>query len=128
MVELPDPGPPSQFQAPPADKPLTFDQRVYQLVARIPAGQLANYGQIAELLCAYGAARQVGWALRRLPLPSRVPWQRVVNAQGRISMDPSRQGSDWMQRELLLAEGIAVAADGRLPLAAHRWQPGDHLP
>jgi methylated-DNA-protein-cysteine methyltransferase-like protein len=130
MVEPPDPGLPSQGQpqAPPTGKPLTFDQRVYRLVGRIPAGQLATYGQIAELLGAYGAARQVGWALRRLPLPSSVPWQRVVNAQGRISMDPSRQGSDWMQRELLLAEGIAVAADGRLPLAAHRWQPGDQVP
>ena len=102
---------------------LSFDQRVYALVALIPAGRLATYGQIAELLGAYGCARQVGWALRRLPLPSTVPWQRVVNAQGRISMDPSRQGSDWIQRELLLGEGLAVAADGRLPLAAHRWQP-----
>ena len=115
-------------EAPLAAKPLSFDQRVYGLVARIPAGRLATYGQIAELLGAYGSARQVGWALRRLPLPSTVPWQRVVNAQGRISMDPSRQGSDWIQRELLLAEGIAVAADGRLPLAAHRWQPGDWVP
>jgi methylated-DNA-protein-cysteine methyltransferase-like protein len=107
---------------------LSFDQRVYALVALIPAGRLATYGQIAELLGAYGCARQVGWALRRLPLPSAVPWQRVVNAQGRISMDPSRQGSDWIQRELLLGEGIAVAADGRLPLAAHRWQPADQSP
>ena len=115
-------------EAPLAAKPLSFDQRVYGLVARIPAGRLATYGQIAELLGAYGSARQVGWALRRLPLPSAVPWQRVVNAQGRISMDPSRQGSDWIQRELLLAEGIAVAADGRLPLAAHRWQPADQAP
>ena len=90
--------------------------------------QSVSFDQIAELLGVYGAARQVGWALRRLPLPSTVPWQRVVNAQGRISMDPSRQGSDWIQRELLLAEGIAVAADGRLPLAAHRWQPVDLVP
>ena len=104
-------------------QPLSFDQRVYRLVAQIPVGQLATYGQIAELVGAYGCARQVGWALRRLPLPSTVPWQRVVNAQGRISMDPSRQGSDWIQRELLLGEGLAVAADGRLPLAAHRWHP-----
>jgi len=109
-------------------QPLSFDQRVYRLVAQIPVGQLATYGQIAELLGAYGRARQVGWALRRLPLPSTVPWQRVVNAQGRISMDPSRQGSDWIQRELLLAEGIAVAADGQLPLAAHRWRPADPAP
>ena len=120
--------PRSAMVEPPPDQALSFDQRVYALVALIPAGRLATYGQIAELLGAYGWARQVGWALRRLPLPSAVPWQRVVNAQGRISMDPSRQGSDWIQRELLLGEGIAVAADGRLPLAAHRWQPADQAP
>ena len=101
----------------------SFDQQVYAAVARIPRGQLATYGQIAELIGAYGAARQVGWALRRLPLPSPIPWQRVVNAKGQISFTPSREGSDWIQRELLLSEGIAVDAAGNLPLARHRWQP-----
>ena len=100
-----------------------FDQRVWEAVARIPRGRLATYGQIAELIGAYGCARQVGWALRRLPLPSPVPWQRVVNAQGRIAMTPSREGSDWIQRELLLAEGIPVDGAGRLPLARFRWRP-----
>jgi methylated-DNA-protein-cysteine methyltransferase-like protein len=106
-----------------AGGPRPFDQRVYAMVARIPVGRLATYGQIAELIGAWGCARQVGWALRRLPLPSEVPWHRVVNAQGRIAMSLAREGSDWMQRELLLAEGIPVAADGRLPLARHRWRP-----
>jgi methylated-DNA-protein-cysteine methyltransferase related protein len=101
-----------------------FDQRVWETVARIPRGRLATYGQIAELIGAYGCARQVGWALRRLPLPSPVPWHRVVNAQGRISVTPSREGSDWIQRELLLAEGIPVDAAGRLPLALYRWSCG----
>ena len=82
-------------------------------MCRIPRGQLATYGQIADLIGAYGCARQVGWALRRLKLPSTVPWHRVVNAQGRISMSLSREGSDWMQRELLMAEGIPVDAEGR---------------
>jgi methylated-DNA-protein-cysteine methyltransferase-like protein len=100
-----------------------FDERVRQVVAQIPAGQLATYGQIAELIGAYGCARQVGWALRRLALPSEVPWHRVVNAHGRISMSLSREGSDWMQRELLLAEGIPVDEQGRLPLAQYRWLP-----
>ncbi|MFZ9462870.1 MAG: MGMT family protein, partial [Vulcanococcus sp.] len=85
--------------------PLSFDQRVWRMVEQIPPGRLATYGQIAELIGAWGCARQVGWALRRLPLPSSVPWQRVVNASGRIAMSPSREGSDWIQRELLLAEG-----------------------
>lgn len=103
--------------------PLSFDQRVWRMVAQIPPGRLATYGQIAELIGAWGCARQVGWALRRLPLPSTIPWQRVVNARGRIAMTPSREGSDWIQRQLLLAEGIPVQADGRLPLAQHRWRP-----
>ena len=91
----------------------------------IPQGQLATYGQIAELIGAYGCARQVGWALRRLPLPSPVPWHRVVNAQGCIAMSPSREGSDWIQRELLLAEGIPVDGAGRLPLRRYRWWPAE---
>ena len=105
----------------------TFDQRVYAVVAQIPCGQLATYGQIAELVGVWGAARQVGWALRRLPLPSAIPWHRVVNGRGRISFTPSREGSDWIQRELLLAEGIPVDAAGQLPLAQHRWRAGDSV-
>ena len=103
--------------------PQTFDQRVWSEVTRIPHGRLATYGQIADLIGAWGCARQVGWALRRLPLPSEVPWQRVVNAQGRISMTLSRKGSDWIQRDLLLQEGIPVDAEGRLPLREVLWRP-----
>ncbi|MCP9886666.1 methylated-DNA--[protein]-cysteine S-methyltransferase [Cyanobium sp. ATX 6A2] len=107
---------------------MSFDQRVYAAVALVPAGRLATYGQIAELIGAYGCARQVGWALRRLALPSPVPWHRVVNAQGRISFTPSREGSDWIQRQLLLAEGIAVDGEGRLPLRRYLWVPPPEPP
>lgn len=101
----------------------SFDRRVWHAVSLIPRGQLATYGQIAELIGAYGCARQVGWALRRLSLPSSVPWHRVVNARGRISMRLSREGSDWIQRELLIEEGVPVDAEGRLPLRQHLWRP-----
>jgi methylated-DNA-protein-cysteine methyltransferase-like protein len=100
----------------------SFDQRVYALVAQIPAGQLATYGQLADLLGVWGGARQVGWALRRLQLPSHIPWHRVVNGRGRISFRPSRLGSDWIQRQLLLDEGIAIADDGSLPLRRYLWK------
>jgi methylated-DNA-protein-cysteine methyltransferase-like protein len=103
--------------------PPSFDQRVYAAVNRIPHGRLATYGHIAEAIGAYGCARQVGWALRRLPLPSAVPWHRVVNARGRISFNPSREGSDWIQRQLLLAEGIPVDGEGNLPLGRYLWVP-----
>ena len=102
---------------------ISFDRRVFVMVSRIPDRQLATYGQIAELIGAWGCARQVGWALRRLTLPSEVPWHRVVNSKGRISMSLSREGSDWMQRELLIAEGIPVDEQGRLPLRRFLWRP-----
>ena len=102
-----------------------FDQRVKVVVAFIPEGRLSTYGQVADWIGAYGCARQVGWALRRLCLPSRIPWQRVVNAQGRISMSLSREGSDWMQRELLIAEGIPVDQEGCLPLKRFLWSPDE---
>ena len=92
-------------------------------VGRIPFGRLATYGQIADRIGAFGCARQVGWALRRLKLPSSVPWHRVVNARGCVAMSLSREGSDWIQRELLIAEGIPVDAEGRLPLKHYLWQP-----
>ena len=105
------------------DRQASFDSRVLAAVALIPHGRLATYGQVADWIGAYGCARQVGWTLRRLALPSSIPWQRVVNAQGRISMSLSREGSDWMQRDLLLAEGIPVDEDGRLPLKQCLWAP-----
>ena len=100
-----------------------FDRRVINTVNLIPFGQLATYGQIADLIGAFGCARQVGWALRRLSLPSSVPWHRVVNAKGRISMTLSRAGTDWIQREMLIAEGIPVDREGRLPLQQFLWRP-----
>ena len=100
-----------------------FDARVWHAVSLIPYGYVATYGQVADWIGAWGCARQVGWALRRLSLPSDVPWQRVVNAKGRISMCLSREGSDWMQRQLLIAEGIPVDGEGRLPLKRFLWTP-----
>jgi methylated-DNA-protein-cysteine methyltransferase-like protein len=96
---------------------------VIDVVRRIPRGHLATYGQIADLIGAWGCARQVGWALRRLELPTNVPWHRVVNAKGRISMSLSREGSDWMQRQLLMIEGIPVDHEGRVPLRQFLWRP-----
>ena len=103
----------------------SFDQRVRAVVGLIPRGRLATYGQVADWIGAYGYARQVGWALRRVQLPSSIPWQRVVNAQGRISMSLSREGSDWLQRELLIAEGIPVDLNGHLPLKRFLWSPDE---
>ena len=50
-----------------------FYKKVYTTISKIPYGKVATYGQIADLIYAYGRARQVGWALRRLKLPSNIP-------------------------------------------------------
>lgn len=100
-----------------------FDQRVLQVVALIPYGRVVTYSQVADWIGAFGCARQVGWALRRLALATSLPWHRVVNARGHVAMRLSREGSDWMQRELLIAEGIPVDVEGRLPLKRFLWMP-----
>ena len=100
-----------------------FDLKVYNLIALIPLGKVATYGQIADLLGAYGCARQVGWSLRRLNLPSSIPWYRVINAKGEISMSISRNGTDWIQRDLLTKEGILLDDSFKIKLRDYKWDP-----
>ena len=101
----------------------SFDLRVYETVSHIPFGQVATYGQIAELICAYGCARQVGWSLKRLRLPSTIPWHRVVNAKGEVSMSIGREGTDWVQIDLLKREGIVIDQELKIQLGKYLWKP-----
>jgi len=96
--------------------------RIYDVVRRIPRGRVATYGQIATLAGIPGHARQVGYAMAALPEDSRVPWHRVVNARGMISLQADR-GYAQMQRILLENEGVAFDACGRLSLERYRWRP-----
>jgi methylated-DNA-protein-cysteine methyltransferase-like protein len=99
-----------------------FFTHVYRLVAQIPRGKVVTYGQVAALLGAPHAARAVGTALRHLPRPlSRtVPWQRVINASGGISIrgDVIRVEE---QRLLLENEGIEFNRHGKVNLKKYRW-------
>ena len=93
--------------------------KIYGWVKRIPDGKVATYGQIAELTgkC---SARQVGYAMAALPHDTRVPWHRVINSQGRISLRSGSEGHQ-LQRILLEAEGIVFSQDGEIDLAKYRW-------
>ena len=102
-----------------------FYQKVYLTVSKIPLGKIATYGQIADLIYAYGHARQVGWALRRLKLPSTIPWHRVINSKGEISMSFSRKGTDWIQKELLIKEGIKFNSKMKIDIKKYIWKPKD---
>ncbi len=98
----------------------SFFQRVYRMVEQIPAGRVATYGQIAWLVGKPRGARTVGWALRALQPGSGVPWHRVVNAQGGISV-----AARELQQALLEAEGVAFDERGRIDLGVFGWEgPG----
>jgi methylated-DNA-protein-cysteine methyltransferase-like protein len=103
---------------------MTTYEQIYAVVRQIPFGQIATYGQIAELVNLPGRARLVGYALYRVDRHSaEVPWHRVINAKGEVSYATLRQGSDHLQRQLLEAEGIQFGSDGRINLRIYRWQP-----
>jgi alkylated DNA nucleotide flippase Atl1 len=98
------------------------NQRVYEVVRRIPKGRVATYGQVAERAGLGPHARQVGYALSALGPDSRVPWHRVLNAQGRVSAR-SESGGGRIQRQLLEREGVGFDRDGRVDLERFRWRP-----
>lgn len=95
--------------------------RIYSVVRRIPRGRVATYGQIADLAGLPGHARQVGYALHALTASTAVPWQRVVNAAGAISLRPLNGGIS--QRMLLEREGVTFGSGGRIELTKYRWRP-----
>ena len=97
-----------------------FFEQVYSVVRRIPPGKVATYGQIARLLGRPRGARTVGWALHSLPEGSDVPWQRVINARGVITLDAHGPGGS-IQRALLETEGIVFDEQGRIDLGAWGW-------
>lgn len=95
-------------------------QAIYSTVRRIPRGRVASYGQVAAEAGLANAARQVGYALHALPAGSTVPWHRVLNAKGFISL---RDHHALTQRMLLTREGIRFDSGGRVDLARFGWAP-----
>ncbi len=97
-------------------------ERIWAVVRRIPAGQVATYGQVARAAGLGGAARLVGYALHALPEKGhKVPWQRVLNAQGRVSQRRF-PGAEEVQRRLLEREGVRFDARGKIDLAKFGWK------
>lgn len=98
----------------------SFYERVYAVVRRIPAGKVTTYGHVAALCGNPRAARTVGWALHALPEGSHVPWQRVVNAKGGISI--GKVGvPPALQRALLEDEGVEFRETGTIDLKRYGW-------
>ena len=94
-------------------------ERIYAVVRQIPAGQVATYGQVAHIVGGC-TARMVGYAMAALPFGTDVPWQRVINRQGKISPRSSGSGSS-LQRQLLEQEGVQFDAKHRINFDKVGW-------
>src|SRR5512144_2732571 len=103
--------------------PTASHQRIYAVVARIPRGRVATYGQIARLAGLPGRARFVGYALSALDGRSRIPWHRVVNAEGRISQRGDGGPESIVQRLRLEKERIRFDIRDCIALERFRWRP-----
>jgi len=97
--------------------------RIYAVVRRIPRGRVATYGQVALVAGLPRRARLVGYALAACE-EEDVPWQRVVNAQGRVSGRSEPLFTD-RQRVLLEQEGVAFSRSGRIDLERFGWRGPD---
>lgn len=96
-------------------------RRVWQVVEAIPEGRVASYGQVAKLAGLNGGARRVGGALAKAPDRNRLPWHRILKADGKIAL-PAGSAGRREQIRRLKNEGVAVAND-RVDMNKFQWQP-----
>jgi methylated-DNA-protein-cysteine methyltransferase-like protein len=94
-------------------------QAIWGLVQQVPRGKVATYGEIAKLAGLLGQARLVGYALHNLPHGINIPWHRVINSKGRISL-PKVSGQYESQKRLLEKEGVVFVRD-KIDLDKYGW-------
>jgi len=103
----------------------TSHERIFAIVRKIPRGRVTTYGTVARLAGLAGQARLVGYALSALRDGTSVPWHRVINAQGRLSLELAASSSGTTQRLRLIREGVTVDAGGRVSLERFGWRMRD---
>jgi methylated-DNA-protein-cysteine methyltransferase-like protein len=95
-------------------------QKIITVIAMVPKGKVASYGQIAKLAGSPGAARQVVWTLHSSSKKYKLPWHRIINAQGKIGLKDIYGNR---QKLLLEKEGIAVDHYGKIDIETFGWNP-----
>jgi methylated-DNA-protein-cysteine methyltransferase-like protein len=109
--------------AEPKSETEVFKSRLIAVLEQIPVGRVMTYGELALAAGKPGNARQAGDVLRGLSVNTDLPWQRVINASGRIST--YKVGTGDLQRVLLEAEGVQFDSSGRCDLGRLRWFPDE---
>ena len=103
------------------EKEPTKEQKIWQVVAAIPQGRVASYGQVAAMAGLGRQARFVGRALGKLPTGHGIPWHRVIRSNGQIAF-PEGTETCQLQTEKLRLEGVEVYK-GRVRMKDFQWQP-----
>ncbi len=101
---------------------MPFKEKVVAAVNAIPRGRVVSYGQVAAACGSARAARQVGWVLHGLDGNNRVPWWRVINNLGAISIKGNFYSTPRLQKQLLEKERVKVTDDFRIDIEKYRYQ------
>ncbi len=94
-------------------------EKIYAFVRQVPQGRVTTYGAVSKIVGGC-TARMVGYAMAATPDNSQVPWQRVINSQGKISLRGEGYGGT-VQRQMLEEEGIVFDAAGKIDLGKYGW-------
>lgn len=104
----------------------SYREKVYEIVRKIPSGKVMTYGQLAEILGEGYTARTVGYVMHAADTEN-VPWQRVINSQGKCSTDKLLLPHN-IQQKILEDEGIVFSDKGKCDLEKYRWFPEGYEP
>lgn len=99
----------------------SFAHQVINFIKLIPAGRVSTYGTIATLAGSPGSAREVGYILHSLTQKHNLPWQRVVNRKGYISIRGEDVNMKSLQKKLLEQEDVEVSQDFMIDLTVYGW-------
>ena len=103
--------------------PTNFKENIIKIISNIPEGKVMSYGQIAAWMGTPRAAREVGWVLRNIETTVRLPWWRVVNNKGIISIEGNKFHNKISQKNLLEQEGLKINDDLSFDIEAYRFSP-----
>ncbi|MFT4045134.1 MAG: MGMT family protein [Solimonas sp.] len=107
-------------------KSAEINERIWAVIARIPKGRVATYGQVAAEAGFPRQPRRTAQALRAVSDDMRLPWYRVINAQGKLSFEAGSEAYRRARRSLE-AEGVVFVRD-RIDFGRYRWQPRSAAP